>query len=92
MRIRFTKPDEKGEVKQYLVEQDTRDIPLKDLSGMSMQQADALMQQWSLRNLRRRRYSALRCDDAAPTGGVQRIFHPYGSPADRFLWSGCDDQ
>lgn len=47
MRIRFTKPDEKGEVKQYLVEQDTRDIPLKDLSGMSMQQADALMQQWA---------------------------------------------
>lgn len=47
MRIRFTKPDEKGEVKQYLVEQDIRDIPLKDLSGMSMQQADALMQQWA---------------------------------------------
>lgn len=47
MRIRFTKPDEKGEVKQYLVERDTRDIPLKDLSGMSMQQADALMQQWA---------------------------------------------
>lgn len=47
MRIRFTKPDEKGEVKQYIVERDTRDIPLKDLSGMSMQQADALMQQWA---------------------------------------------
>lgn len=47
MRIRFTKPDEKGEVKQYLVERDTRDIPLKDLSGMSMEQADALMQQWA---------------------------------------------
>ncbi len=61
-------------MKQYLVEQDTRDIPLKDLSGMSMQQADALMQQWAYEDLRRRRYSALRCDDAAPTGGVQRIF------------------
>ena len=47
MRIRFTKPDEKGEVKQYIVERDTRDIPLKDLSGMSMEQADALMQQWA---------------------------------------------
>ena len=47
MRIRFTKPDEKGEVKQYIVERDTRDIPLKELSGMSMEQADALMQQWA---------------------------------------------
>lgn len=47
MRIRFTKPDKKGEVKQYIVDQDTRDIPLKDLSGMSMEQADALMQQWA---------------------------------------------
>lgn len=33
MRVRFTKPDKKGEVKQYVVKKDTRDIPLKDLSG-----------------------------------------------------------
>lgn len=47
MRIRFTKPDEKGEIKQYIVEKDSRDIPLKDLSGMSLAEADDLMQQWA---------------------------------------------
>ena len=47
MRIRFTKPDEKGEIKQYLVAKETRDIPVKDLSGMSMAEADSLMQQWA---------------------------------------------
>lgn len=47
MRIRFTKPDEKGEVKQYLVEQETRDIPFKDLSHMSLAEADHRMQQWA---------------------------------------------
>lgn len=47
MRIRFTKPDGKGGIKQYLVEQETRDIPVKDLSGMSMAEADGLMQQWA---------------------------------------------
>ncbi len=47
MRVRFTKPDENGEVKQYVVEKETRDIPLKDLSGMSLAEADYLMQQWA---------------------------------------------
>lgn len=47
MRIRFTKPDEKGEVKQYIVEKETRDIPLKNLSGMTLAEADNLMQQWA---------------------------------------------
>lgn len=47
MRVRFTKPDKTGEVKQYIVKKDTRDIPLKDLSGMSMADADHLMQQWA---------------------------------------------
>ncbi len=47
MRVRFTKPDEKGEIKQYIVKNDTRDIPLKDLTGMSMADADRLMQQWA---------------------------------------------
>ena len=47
MRIRFTKPDAKGEVKQYIVAKESRDIPLKDLSGMSLAEADALMQQWA---------------------------------------------
>lgn len=47
MRVRFTKPDKKGEVKQYIVKKDTRDIPIKDLSSMSMAGADELMQQWA---------------------------------------------
>lgn len=47
MRIRFTKPDDKGEIRQYLISKETRDIPLKDLSGMSMAAADNLMQQWA---------------------------------------------
>ena len=47
MRVRFTKPDEKGEVKQYLVKEDTRDIPIRDLSGMTLAQADEKMQQVS---------------------------------------------
>lgn len=47
MRVRFTKPDENGEIKQYLVKNDTRDIPIKDLSGMRLWEADELMQQWA---------------------------------------------
>ena len=47
MRVLFTKPDEKGQVKQYIAEKETRDIPLKDLSGMSLADADRLMQQWA---------------------------------------------
>lgn len=47
MRIRFTKPDKKGEIKQYLAAKETRDIPIKDLSGMSMAEADSLMQSWA---------------------------------------------
>lgn len=47
MRIRFTKPDETGNVKQYIIKKDNRDIPIKDLSGMSMTDADNLMQKWA---------------------------------------------
>ena len=47
MRIRFTKPDGKGEIKQYLAAKEVRDIPMRDLSGMSMAEADSLMQQWA---------------------------------------------
>lgn len=47
MRIRFTKPDKEGEIKQYIAEKETRDIPIKDLSGISMAEADSLMQKWA---------------------------------------------
>ena len=33
-RVRFTKPDKDGNVKQYIEKQDSRDIELRDLSGM----------------------------------------------------------
>ena len=47
-RVRFTKPDKDGNVKQYIEKQDPRDIELKDLSGMeSLAKADELMQQWA---------------------------------------------
>ncbi len=51
LRLRFTKPDAKGNVKQYLVKKDTRDIPLKDLTGMTLKEADDLMQQWAYQTL-----------------------------------------
>jgi len=47
MRIQFTKPDKNGEVKQYIAKKKGRDIPLKDLSGMRLAEADNLMQQWA---------------------------------------------
>lgn len=48
MRIRFTKPDKNGESKQYIMGKETRDIPIRDLTGIgSLYQADELMQQWA---------------------------------------------
>ena len=47
LRLRFTKPDKDGNVRQYLIKHDSRDIPLKDLSGMTLKEADDLMQSWA---------------------------------------------
>jgi hypothetical protein len=47
MRLRFTKPDKNGDIEQYLVKQETRDIPIKDMSGMTLAQADETMQNWA---------------------------------------------
>ena len=47
MRVRFTKPDENGKVRQYIIKHDPRDIPLKDLTGLSLDKADDEMQQWA---------------------------------------------
>ena len=44
MRVRFTKADENGDVKQYIIKRETRDIPLKDLTGMTVEEADNTMQ------------------------------------------------
>ncbi len=47
MRVQFTKPDRNGEIKQYIPETDNIDITLKDLSDMTLAEADATMQQWA---------------------------------------------
>ena len=51
MRLRFTKPDKDGNITQYIAKSNPGDIPLKDLSGMSMAEADDLMQQWAYQTL-----------------------------------------
>ena len=47
MRVRFTAPDKDGEVRQYLSEEKITHIPMKDLSSMTMEEADATMQKWA---------------------------------------------
>jgi hypothetical protein len=47
MRVRFTKPDKDGKVQQYLSQEEITDIPLKDLSAMTMAEADEVMQSWA---------------------------------------------
>ena len=49
MRIRFTKADKDGNVQQYLVSKEEKDIPLKDLSDMTLNEADSVMQEWAYR-------------------------------------------
>ena len=44
LRLRFTAPDADGNVMQYIVDHDDRDVPMLDLSGMSMTEADAYLQ------------------------------------------------
>ena len=51
LRMRLTKPDSKGDVKQYLVKTDKRDIPIRDLSNMTLDEADETMQQWAYETL-----------------------------------------
>lgn len=47
LRLRFTKPDENGEILQYIADPEPEDYPIKDLTGMSMQEANDLMQSWA---------------------------------------------
>ncbi len=47
MRVRFTKADKNGEVKQYLESVNSVKIEMRDLSGISMEEADNTMQQWA---------------------------------------------
>ncbi len=47
LRVQFTKPDACGEIKQYILSNNHHDIPLKDLSNMTMEEADKTMQSWA---------------------------------------------
>ena len=47
LRLRFTKPDENGEIKQYIAECEPEDYEIKDLTGMTMKEADDVMQHWA---------------------------------------------
>ena len=47
LRLRFTKPDENGEIKQYIADYVPEDIAEFDLTGMSLQEADDIMQKWA---------------------------------------------
>ncbi len=47
LRIRFTTPDEKEDVKQYIAEKETRDIRHENLSHLSFEDAYKTMLHWS---------------------------------------------
>ena len=47
LRIRFTAPDENGDIMQYIAPDDPRDIPYLDLSNRSMEEADQYLQDHS---------------------------------------------
>lgn len=46
-RVQFTKPDKNGEILQYIVKDKEYDIPLRDLSTLTMDEANATMQSWA---------------------------------------------
>lgn len=45
LRLRFTAPDENGNVMQYIADRDDREIPHLDLSDLTMREADAYLQE-----------------------------------------------
>lgn len=47
MRVRFTKPDKNGDILQYLSNDEKYNIPLKDLSDMTMDKVNETMQSWA---------------------------------------------
>ena len=44
LRLRFTAPDRNGKIMQYIAPVDSRDIPLKDMTNLTLRQADEIMQ------------------------------------------------
>ena len=50
-RLRFTKPDKNGEIKQYIIKHDPRDIELVNMTNMTLAEADEIMQKWAYETL-----------------------------------------
>ncbi|MCR4922866.1 MAG: chromosome condensation protein [Lachnospiraceae bacterium] len=51
LKVHFTAPDKKGEIKQYIPKKLKLDIPVKDLSDMTMEEADDTMQKWAYKTI-----------------------------------------
>ncbi len=47
LRLRFTAPDENGEIMQYIADYTPEDIPEHDLTDMALDEADGIMQKWA---------------------------------------------
>lgn len=47
LQVQFTKPDKNGEIYQYIPEKRNIPISCKDLSEMSLTEADSIMQSWA---------------------------------------------
>lgn len=47
LRLQFTKPTKKGAIKQYIADFKEQDFPEKDLTDMSLEEADQIMQTWA---------------------------------------------
>lgn len=47
LRLRFTKPDKNGEILQYFVPQESRDIRFVDFTGNTSEEIDAQMYHWT---------------------------------------------
>ncbi|MBP3198593.1 MAG: chromosome condensation protein [Butyrivibrio sp.] len=47
LQVQFTKPDKNGEIYQYIPEKRNISINFKDLSEMSLSEADDIMQRWA---------------------------------------------
>lgn len=47
LRLRFTKPDENGEILQYIADYEPEDMEVRDLTDMTLKEADDTMQKWA---------------------------------------------
>ncbi len=77
MRVRFTRPDKHGEVQQYIMKRDNRKLKTFDLSDLSMEKADEIMQGWA--------YETFEGDDV-PMCEIRLMKLPEGYEASLSIW------